>query len=141
MEFWQRLVTTMPVTKKMWAWGLGAGAIAATVDISLILAVEPTISRWALLEVALFWFPAGWFVVSTSSGLRRYAHGILITMLLSSPWYIVESFAKGKPEHLPPLVLMSIVFGVLFGWARGRARVEAAASAHERTGQNDRRVS
>jgi hypothetical protein len=115
--------------KKMWAWGLGAGAVAAALDLAMILAVEPTISRWILLEVALFWVPAGWFVTSSNSGLGRYAHGVLITMLLACPWYIVESFAKGKPEHLPPLVVMSIVFGVLFGWARGRARAERAVAA------------
>jgi Na+/H+-dicarboxylate symporter len=125
----------MSAMKKMWAWGLGAGAVAASIDIGMILAVEPSISPWALLEVALFWVPAGWFVVATNSGLGRRAHPILITMLLASPWYIVESFAKGKPEHLPPLMIVSIVFGVLFGWARSRARPELVDAATPARGQ------
>jgi hypothetical protein len=113
--------------KKVWTWGLGAGAIAAALDLTLILLVDAGVSRWVLLEAASFWVVAGWVVVSSETGLGRYAHGIVTTVLLNLPWYVVEAFASGHPEHFPPLVGMSIVFGAGFAWARGRARSVAAA--------------
>jgi hypothetical protein len=111
----------MTTIKYAWRWGIGAGAVAAILDVSLILAVDPSISRWVLLEAALFWMTAGWAVVASDSGLGRFGHGVLATVLLNLPWYVVESFASGHPEHLPPLVAMSILFGLGFGWAKGRA--------------------
>lgn len=111
----------MTTIKRVWGWGLGAGAVAAALDVSLIMAVEPAISLWVPLEAALFWTAAGWAAVASTTGLGRFGHGVLATVLLNLPWYVLESFAAGHPEHLAPLVIMSVVFGLGFGWARGRA--------------------
>jgi len=108
--------------RSIWIWGLGAGSVAAALDVGLILAVDPGISAWVLVRAALFWVTAGWAVVCSDTGLGRYAHGIAVTVLLNLPWYVLESFEAGRIEHLPPLLAMSIVFGSGFGWARGRAR-------------------
>lgn len=105
----------------MWRWGIGAGAVAALLDVSLILAVEGSSSKWVLIEAALFWTITGWAVVASNSGLGRFGHGVLATVLLSLPWYVISSFAAGHPEHLAPMVVMGILFGFGFGWARGRA--------------------
>ena len=118
----------MPNIKRVWRWGLAAGMVAAALDLSLILAVEPSISVWVLLEAALFWTTAGWAVVASDTGLSRLAHGVLATVLLNLPWYVLESFAAGHPEHFPPLLVMSVVFGLGFGWAKGQAGGGAAQS-------------
>jgi len=109
---------------KKWAWGLGAGFVAAATDAALILTVDGAASPWVVLEALLFWTTGGWFVVASETGLGRYTHGIVATVLLNLPWYLVEAFASGHPEHFPPLLGMSVVFGTGFGWARGRASSE-----------------
>lgn len=114
-------MTNLTNTGSMWRWGIGAGAVAALLDVSLILAVDESSSKWVLLEAALFWTTAGWAVVASNSGLGRFGHGVLATVILSLPWYVVTSFAAGHPEHLAPLLVMGILFGLGFGWARGRA--------------------
>ncbi|WP_437969182.1 hypothetical protein WMF04_07765 [Sorangium sp. So ce260] len=113
---------------KTWSVGLGVGALAGAADISLIVAVDPAATGWVLLESFLFWTVAGWVVVASESGLGRYGHGILVTMLLNLPWYVLLGPAAGQPAHVPPLLLMSVVFGSAFGWARGRALASAASS-------------
>lgn len=113
--------------RKTWLYGLGAGAICALIDVSLIVIVEPGISGWVLAQAALFWTTAGWAVVASESGLSRYAHSVLATVLLNLPWYVLEAFASGHPEHFPPLVLMSVVFGLAFGWAGTRARTTTSS--------------
>lgn len=108
--------------KRLWTWGLGAGAAAAAADATLILTVDAGVSRWVLLEALLFWTVTGWAAVATESGLGRYAHGVAVTVLLNLPWYVLLGPAAGELGHVPPLVVMSAVFGLCFGWARGRAR-------------------
>jgi hypothetical protein len=104
--------------RRTWTWGLGAGLVAAALDVALILAVDPAVPRWTLLEAGAFWAVAGWVVVASTSGLGWWGHGMLVTVLLNLPWYLVEGPAAGHPEHVPPLAIMSLVFGVAFGWAR-----------------------
>lgn len=107
-------------TKKAWSLGLLAGAIAASLDILLIITVEQTPSRWVLLESGLFWTVTGWLVVASHSGLSHLRHGVVTTVLINLPWYVLLSFAAGTPEHLPPLMMMSLVFGLGFGWTRSK---------------------
>jgi hypothetical protein len=107
--------------------GLGVGALAGAADVALILAVDSAATTWVMLEGCLFWTVAGWVVVASESGLGRYAHGIVVTVLLNLPWYVLLGPASGKPEHVPPLIVMSIIFGAIFGWARGSARPVATS--------------
>ncbi len=105
---------------KTWVWGLGAGAAAALLDVALIAAVDRAASPWVLLEAGLFWTTAGLLVVASDLGLRPVAHGLVATLLLGLPWYVLGSFAAGTPAHLPPLIIQGLVFGVGFGLVRRR---------------------
>jgi hypothetical protein len=105
-------------TRRAWSFGLLAGSVAALLDIGLIAVVDPAVSAWVLIEAGLFWAGAGWLVVASHTGLPHFRHGIVTTVILNLPWYVLESFAAGHPKHLPPLMLMSVVFGLGFGFAR-----------------------
>lgn len=103
---------------RVWLGGLLAGAVAAGLDVSLIAVVDASASRYVLLEAGLFWTTAGLIVVALDLGLGWLAHGLVATLLLCLPWFVLESFAAGHPEHLPPLVVQSLVFGASFGRVR-----------------------
>ncbi len=108
--------------RRIWAHGLLGGALAGALDVSLIAVADPGAGGWVELQSFAFWTSAGALVVASETGLGRIAHGVLVTVLLNLPWYVVFGPASGHPEHVPPLVGMSLVFGAAFGWLHGRAR-------------------
>lgn len=109
-----------PSTLRPWKVGLAAGLIAALLDALLIVATDDAASGALLVQVLLFWTFAGGFVVATVSPLGPFAHALTATIVLNLPWYLALAILPGKPELLPPLVAMSLVFGALFGVARRR---------------------
>ncbi|MFO0668650.1 MAG: hypothetical protein U0235_03335 [Polyangiaceae bacterium] len=118
----------MSTAAELWVRGVGAGAVAAALDVGLIVAVEPHASRWVLLEAGLFWTAAGLVVVAADFGLGWLAHGLVTTVLLAAPWIVAESFAVGHPAHFVPLVVQSLVFGTMFARVR-RPLVPASGRA------------
>ena len=106
--------------KNVWLHGLAAGLVAGLVDGAMIKGFAPSSPPWVVAEAILFWTTAGWAVVASSSGLGRFGHGVVTSLLLSLPWYIQETVPSGQYGHLPPLVLQGVVFGLGFGLVRGR---------------------
>ena len=102
--------------------GLGAGAVAGGLDVLLIAVADPAADGWVWVQSFLAWTVSGWAVVASESGLRGLPHGVVVTLFLNLPWFVAFSVAIGRPEHLPPLVAMSALFGLGFGWVHGRAR-------------------
>lgn len=109
--------------------GLGAGVGAGLLDVALIAAVDPAASEWMLAQSLLAWAGTGWAVVASESGLGSFAHGVLATVALNLGWLVALGPGAGTPEHVPPLVAMSVVFGAAFGWVHQRARRGRAATA------------
>lgn len=95
-----------------------AGLVAGTMDVGLIAAADPAASGWVMVQAFLFWSVAGWLIVRAPSRWPWALHGIGLTVLLNLPWYVAFGPAVGHWEHVPPLVVMSAVFGVGFGWVR-----------------------
>ena len=116
----------------LWFWGLAAGLGAALADVLLIAVVDPHISPWVVLQALLFWTVAGWVVMVSDSGLGRFAHSIVTTLALGSPWIVKEAFADRHFEFLVPLVVQNLVFALWFGWIRSRAR-RGSVSAEAQT--------
>lgn len=112
----------MSEAKRLWLYGLTAGAVVGLLDAGLIFAVEPSGSAWVLVQSFLAWLGCGWAVVASKSGLGDLGHGILVTLLLNLPWVVALSLTNGQTAHLPPLLGMSLVFGLIFGWVRSQAR-------------------
>jgi len=106
--------------QKTWLFGSAAGLLAALVDAAMILGFDPSVRWWVVVEAVLFWAFAGWVVVASESGLGRFAHGVVVTMLLSLPWYLQDVAASRRFDHLPPLLIQGVIFGLGFGWVRSR---------------------
>lgn len=92
-----------------------AGIVPAMMEFFLVYLVEPNSNHWLLLQVSLFWFSCGFVNYLISLKTPLIATRIIITILLCSPWYIAESILIGKPEHFIPLVISSIVLGLIIG--------------------------
>lgn len=107
--------------KRKWIFGLAAGTLCAAIELGLILAFEPSVSLWLLLQSGLAWFACGILVILAESGLPPILHSVLLTMLINSGWFVAESFAKGKSEHFLPLIVASAVLGLLIGMLRKKA--------------------
>lgn len=95
-----------------------AGLAAGVLDVVLIAVADPNAGAWVMAQSFLFWSVAGWLVVTFPSRLPWVIHGVGLTVLLNLPWYIAFGPAAGHWEHVPPLVLMSTVFGIGFGLVR-----------------------
>ncbi|MCE9501752.1 MAG: hypothetical protein K8R21_14820 [Leptospira sp.] len=91
------------------------GVIPATLEGILIYSVEPTISQWMVIQATLFWFTCGFVVYQLNTGENIFLISVGFTMFLNLPWYIAESIVKNKPEHFIPLVIASIVQGIIIG--------------------------
>ncbi|MCI0707837.1 MAG: hypothetical protein L0Y80_10185 [Ignavibacteriae bacterium] len=105
---------------RTWKLGLGVGLVAGILDVILIYAAEPTASAWQLAQAGIAWTLFGWIVLATNSGLTPMSHCILITLLINIPWYINTSLLPARLELLFPLMIQSVVFGAMFGFAKRR---------------------
>jgi hypothetical protein len=104
--------------KTLWKNAVIVGSICAAAEAALILLADPGTDRWVLVQSLLFWFGGGLAVFMADSGLGPLLHGVVLTVLLNTPWYIALSIAPGKWAHLPPLVIASVLFGCLIGYLK-----------------------
>lgn len=101
--------------------GLGTGALVGALDVALIALVDGEAGGWLVLQSFLAWTACGASVVAAETGLRPLVQGVALTIALNLAWFVALGPAIGKPEHVAPLVAMSLVFGLVFGLARIRA--------------------
>jgi hypothetical protein len=101
---------------------LSAGALAGLVDVALIHLADPAATGWVELQSFLAWLAMGWAVVTTPSRLPALAHGVVVTLSLDAAWLIALGPGSGHPEHVAPLVALSVVFGLAFGGVRRQWR-------------------
>ena len=112
-----------------WKYAVAAGALCAAVELALLLAAEPGVSVWLLVQSALAWFACGVVVMLSESGLPPVGHAVAMTLLINAGWFIAESFAKGKPSHFLPMVLASAVLGAFIGLLRKKANNRRSSHA------------
>ena len=104
----------------LWTYGLLAGLAAGVFNAGLVFGVAPESSPWLLAQVFIAWLSMGVVVLTSGSGLAPVKHGMFITVLLNVPWYINEAALPGKWDHLPPLVIVSLLLGAGFGLLKRR---------------------
>lgn len=91
------------------------GLLPAIIEAILIYFVEPAINKWILVQAVLFWFTCGFTVFLIDIKISEIFKSVLFTVFLNLPWYIAESVSKEKPEHLIPLIIASIIQGLVIG--------------------------
>ena len=105
---------------KTWIYGLGSGLLIG-IPMAIVVAVSnPNASFWMLAEDIIAWTVMGWVVISSSSGLKPIMHGVMITVFLNLPWYIQFAILPGRWDHLPFMIVMTMIIGLIFGFVKKR---------------------
>ena len=102
-----------------WRFGLTSGLVAGGLD-GVLIAATSDAAPWLIVQSVAAWTITGWAVFATSSMLRPVAHGIAVSLLLNLAWYIQLAVIPAQYALLPPLIVMSVLFGVGLGWAKAR---------------------
>lgn len=97
-----------------------AGTTAAAIEGILVYASDPQTDRWVLAQSVLFWFSCGFVVSMIRVEKNKILTSVLLTMLLCLPWYIALTVVAPHPEHLLPLIVSSLVMGIVIGFLSRR---------------------
>lgn len=92
------------------------GVVLAILEGLLITIGDPEASLLVLIQSIIFWFSVGVIVYISNTGLAIYLHSIFITLFLNIPWYINLTVIPNELEHLPPMIIVSVVFGLIAGF-------------------------
>ncbi|EMJ95733.1 hypothetical protein [Leptospira alstonii] len=95
---------------------LSIGTVCAVLEGLLVFFADPTASRWVLIQSMLFWFSCGCIVTLAETGLPKTIGSILLTELLNLPWFIALVVIPKQYSHLLPLIVASLIFGVIIGF-------------------------
>ena len=91
------------------------GLVPAILEGLLIYFADPNATQWIFIQSILFWFSCGFVVYLINLGSNKIISSILLTVFLNLPWYISLSISIGKYEHLAPLVISSLIMGLIIG--------------------------
>jgi hypothetical protein len=91
------------------------GIVPAVLEFALVYIVDPTLSWRTYLQVTLFWYTCGVANYLIELRMPRITQAVVFTIFLNLPWYIAESIGKNKIDHLLPLLMASIVQGIIIG--------------------------
>ncbi len=92
------------------------GVVLAVLEGVLIKIGDPEASKLVLLQSVIFWFSVGVIIYISNSGLSTYFHSVFITLFLNIPWYINLTIIPKELGHLPPMIFVSIIFGLIAGF-------------------------
>jgi len=91
------------------------GAVLGVLEGLLITFGDPYASNLMLIQSIIFWFSVGVIIYISDTGLSIHLHSIFIVLFLNIPWYINLTIIPNKLEHLAPMVIVSIIFGLIAG--------------------------
>lgn len=91
------------------------GLVPAILEGLLIHFADPKTNHWVLIQSIIFWFGCGFVCYLIDLFKSKLLTSLLITILLCLPWFIALSIVDNKPEHLLPLIIASIVMGLIIG--------------------------
>jgi hypothetical protein len=96
--------------------------IPAMIEGLLIYFADPFTGKWIFIQSVLFWFSCGFVIYLADIGSKRILISVFLTILLNIPWYIALTIVANKPEHLIPLIISSLIMGVIIGFISSRLR-------------------
>ena len=93
------------------------GIVPAVLEGLLIHFADPATNKWVMMQSVIFWCGCGYVCYLIDLFKSKLLTSLLMTILLCLPWYIALSIVDNKPVHLLPLIISSIVMGIIIGIA------------------------
>ena len=94
------------------------GIVLGALELAILVGSKQKLGVWVYTQSILFWFTCGFMIGLVDSPLPPYATGAMIAVFLNLPWYINISIIPKQYGHFVPLVVASIVLGMLGGIAK-----------------------
>lgn len=104
-----------------------AGLVPALIEGALLQSFEPGMDGWYFTQAVSFWFTCGFVVYLAVGNLPAVPSAILLTVFLNVPWFIEEAIRPGRYDHILPLLVASVVSGVVIGLVSRKLRTPSRA--------------
>lgn len=91
------------------------GIVLGILEMAILTSARQKLGFWVYAQSVAFWFTCGFMIGILDSPLPAYVSGALIAVFLSLPWYVNISIIPKQYGHLLPLVLASIILGIIGG--------------------------
>lgn len=94
------------------------GTLLGVLEWALLASSRQKLGFWVYAQSIMFWFTCGVMIGIVDSPLAPYISGAMVAVFLNLPWYINVSIIPKQYKHLAPLMVASIVLGMLGGVAK-----------------------
>ena len=91
------------------------GIVLGALELAILASSKQKLGVWVYAQSIMFWFTCGFMIGIVDSPLPPYATGAMIAVFLNLPWYINISIIPKQYGHFVPLVVASIVLGIIGG--------------------------
>jgi hypothetical protein len=91
------------------------GIVLGLLELAILASSRQELGFWVYAQSVIFWFTCGFMIGIVDSPLPPYVTGALIAVFLSLPWYINVSIIPKQYGHLAPLIVASIILGIIGG--------------------------
>ncbi|MGI0015550.1 MAG: hypothetical protein ACREBU_19210 [Nitrososphaera sp.] len=94
------------------------GIVLGALELAILASSKQKLGVWVYAQSIVFWFTCGFMIGIVDSPLPPYATGAMIAVFLNLPWYINISIIPKQYGHFVPLVVASIVLGIIGGFVK-----------------------
>ena len=102
----------------MFAQAILIGIVLGALEWAILASSRQKLGVWIYTQSIVFWFTCGFMIGIVDSPLPPYVTGAMIAVFLNLPWYINISIIPKQYKHLVPLVVASIILGIIGGFAK-----------------------
>lgn len=91
------------------------GSVLGVLEWVILVGSKQKLGFWIYIQSMLAWFICGFMIGVVDSPFPAYLLGSVLAVFLNLPWYINISIIPKQYNHLPPLIISSIVLGAIGG--------------------------
>jgi len=109
----QQIIIVMTNTKSNLSRAAIIGLALALPESLLVFFADPEASSWIIVQGALFWFTTGVVIGLVQLPFSPLLSAVLVSVFLNLPWYINLVIIPKDYGHLLPLIIASMLFGLI----------------------------
>lgn len=94
------------------------GVLLGVLELVILASSRQKLGFWVYAQSIMFWFTCGFMIGIVDSPLSPYISGAMVAVFLNLPWYINISIIPKQYGHLVPLIVASIILGMIGGVAK-----------------------